>query len=274
MLPLRPTAIRTTKVDNYSEEGKKAGERTVSRSLNAGFQSEWETDDDGGISIVASSSELKEQNDYALQYIQKVYATAAKENTSLSGATQRSVAPGSAVSGSIAENHGVPEENGGQYCLSLMVENTGSSYVEISVGGIKKSVINVNHDSKAYYIIPVPYYSKNASTAIEIKNLGENYVYVSNVSYNHCESVKDDANDRYPYGSVVHERDGNDRAGRPADCGLRFQGQSADGNADRLHENAGKRNNVHVYVCRSGNLRQDEFTKRKRRNAYDGVRLF
>ena len=181
---------KTTKVEYYSEEGKKAGERTVSRSLNAGFQSEWETDDDGEISIVASSSELKEQNDYALQYIQKVYATAAKENTSLSGATQRSVAPGSAVSGSIAENHGVPEENGGQYCLSLMLENTGSSYVEISVGGIKKSVINVNHDSKAYYIIPVPYYSENASTAIEIKNLGENYVYVSNVSYNHCESVK------------------------------------------------------------------------------------
>ena len=181
---------KTTKVEYYSEEGKKAGERTVSRSLNAGFQSEWETDDDGEISIVASSSELKEQNDYALQYIQKVYATAAKENTSLSGATQRSVAPGSAVSGSIAENHGVPEENGGQYCLSLIVENTGSSYVEISVGGIKKSVINVNHDSKAYYIIPIPYYSENASTAIEIKNLGENYVYVSNVSYNHCESVK------------------------------------------------------------------------------------
>lgn len=178
----------TSTVTYYTADGKCLGKRMVSRRFAKGMQSEW-IEEDGEISITASSATMTgDSSQELLKYTQNIYSITEKENTSLSGSSLRSISPGSSQSGSISSNHGVEYKASRQYALSLLLESSGTSFVDVLIGGSIKARLSLNGRTKAYFIIPASYYS--ASTSIQIKNTGNNYVYVSHVSYNYYSSVK------------------------------------------------------------------------------------
>ena len=178
----------TSKVTYYDAGGNVFGIRNVSRRFAKGAQSEWYEDSNWDIYIDTVCSDLTGSGaqDY-LTYTQNSYSTVKKKNTTLSGDTKQSVKPGASLSGSISANHGIPSKTGGVYCLSFKLESLGTTYVEISVGAYKQK-ISLNGATNAYYIMPVRYYS--TETSIQVNNLGDNYIYISDVSYNTYTTVK------------------------------------------------------------------------------------
>ena len=181
----------TSTVTYYATGGKNLGKRMVSRRFIKGTQSEWIEDEDGEISITATSSAMTgDTAQENLKYTQNIYSTTEKQNTTLSGSSMRSVSPGGSLSGSISSNHGIKSKTGRQYALSLMIESSGSTFVEVLVGGVSKGKLSLNGRTESYFVIPVNYYSGSSTTSIQIKNTGNNYVYISHVSYNYYTSVK------------------------------------------------------------------------------------
>lgn len=182
---------KSTKVEYHNTAGNKLGERNVNRRLSKGFNSEWNIDDKGETVITTSIANMTgaSSQEY-LTYVKSEYSTKEKNNTSLSGNGYNSASPGNSLYGTISTNHGIVSKTGRQYCLSLMIESSGSTYVEVYVSGTKRGTISISGASTAYYIIPVIYYQQSNTTSIQIKNVGANYIYVSHVSYNYYTSVK------------------------------------------------------------------------------------
>lgn len=182
---------KTTKVEYYNTSKKKLGERNINRRFSKGFYSEWNIDDKGETVINTSVADMTgDSGQEYLTYIKSEYTTKEKNNTSLSGDDRNSASPGDSIYGTISANHGIVSKTGRQYCLSFMLESSGSTYVEIYVSGTKKGTIGISGASAAYYIVPVSYYPQSNTTSIQIKNIGTNNIYASYVSYNYYTSVK------------------------------------------------------------------------------------
>lgn len=178
----------TSKVTYYDAGGNVFGIRNVSRRFAKGAQSEWYEDKNWDIYINTMSSTLtgSSAQDY-LTYTQNYYSTVQKENTTLSGTSKQSVKAGGSLSGAISANHGIPLKKGRVYCLSFKLESFGTTYVEVLFGAYQQKISLIGA-TNAYYIMPVGYYS--TSTPIQIKNVGDNNIYVSDVSYNAYTTVK------------------------------------------------------------------------------------
>ena len=182
---------KITKVEYHNASENKLGERNINRRFSKGFYSEWNIDDKGETVINTSVANMTgDSGQEYLTYTKTEYTTKEKNNTSLSGDGYNSASPGNSVYGTISANHGIVSKTGRQYCLSFMLESSGSTYVEIYVSGTKKGTIGISGASMSYYIVPVNYYQQSNTTSIRIKNVGTNYVYVSHISYNYYTSVK------------------------------------------------------------------------------------
>ena len=181
----------TSNVTYYSVGGSYVGERNVSRRFTQGAQSEWYEDADGEITITAATSSMTgETSQESVTYTQNIYSTTEKQNTSLSGNSYNSIAPGGSITGSILSNHGIVSKTGRQYAVSMLIETSGTAYVEVLIGGTSRAKLSLNGKNYSYFIIPTSYHSTSSTTSIQIKNVGSNYVYVSNVSYNYYTSTK------------------------------------------------------------------------------------
>lgn len=179
---------KVSNVTYYDADGNKLGERSVSRRFAKGVQSGWYKDDKGETAIsTVSSSMTGDGNREYLTYTQNIYSTIQKQNTTLS-ASSYSINPGSSLSGSISTNHGIVSKSGRQYCISLFLYSYGTTFAEILVNGTSRGKISLNGATKSYFIIPVSYYS--GATSIQIKNTGNNYLDVSDVSYNYYTSTQ------------------------------------------------------------------------------------
>ena len=181
---------KITKIEYHNASEKKLRERNINRKFSKGFYSEWNIDDKGETVINTSVADMTGDGgrEY-LTYTKSEYTTKEKNNTSLSGDDRNSASPGDSIYGTMAY-HGIVSKTGRQYCLSFMLESSGSTYVEIYVSGIKRGTISISGASAAYYIVPVSYYQQKNITSIQIKNIGTNYIYTSHVSYNYYTSVK------------------------------------------------------------------------------------
>ena len=179
-----------TKIEYHNASEKKLRERNINRKFSKGFYSEWNIDDKGETVINTSVADMTgDSGREYLTYTKSEYTTKEKNNTSLSGDDRNSASPGDSIYGTMAY-HGIVSKTGRQYCLSFMLESSGSTYVEIYVSGIKRGTISISGASAAYYIVPVSYYQQKNITSIQIKNIGTNYIYTSHVSYNYYTSVK------------------------------------------------------------------------------------
>ncbi len=181
---------KITKIEYHNASEKKLRERNINRKFSKGFYSEWNIDDKGETVINTSVADMTgDSGQEYLTYTKSEYTTKEKNNTSLSGDDRNSASPGDSIYGTMAY-HGIVSKTGRQYCLSFMLESSGSTYVEIYVSGIKRGTISISGASAAYYIVPVSYYQQRDITSIQIKNIGTNYIYTSHVSYNYYTSVK------------------------------------------------------------------------------------
>ena len=178
----------TSKVTYYDVGNNQCGTRNVSRRFAKGIQSEWYENGKGEISVKTGDAILSENSGQTqLTYTQNYYSTVQKDNTTLGGKTLRVVNAGSSLSGSLPKDHGIASKTGRLYGVSFKLESFGTTFVEVSVG-IYERQISLNGATNAYYILPVRYYG--AAATIQIKNLGDNTICISDVSYNYHEKIK------------------------------------------------------------------------------------
>lgn len=183
--------VKSSKATYCTADGDAIGVRNVSRRFTQGAQSEWYENSDGEISITSANSNMTGEDDQeTITHIQNVYSANAKNNTSLSGNTRNLISAGGSLSGSILSNHGVVPKVGRQYAVSMLIETSGASFIEILVGGTIRAKLSMNDRACSYLIIPTNYYSSSGATSILIKNVGNNNIFVSNVSYNYYSSTK------------------------------------------------------------------------------------
>jgi len=234
-------------LEYYSVEENRLGTRSVSRRFAQWNQSEYYEDADGERTITASTASMTGTSDRKnLTYTHNGYSIVEKQNTSISGSSYSSVDPnGGSSTCTITTDHGVEYKSGRQYAVSMYIETLGTTWFEIFVGGTSRANLSINGKTKSYFIIPTSYHS--GATAIQIKNYGSNYAYISNVSYNYYASSKTvkqiQTTSVINYISSVERRDLNHKYVTEYD----FLGQITGGSETNYNGSEGTKNYTYTY---------------------------
>lgn len=179
-----------TEVSYYNSNYERLGRRFVSRHFFKGMGSEWYVNNKNETVISSITAEIRE-NTAKEQYTYKKtkIVSKQKDNAELE-ANSSLLAADAAITGTVKANHGVPNKTGASYFISFMLEASKTGYAQVSVQGRIICTISIGGPAKAYYFVPVSYFSPSSSTNFVIKNVGENNVFVSSPSYNYSSTIE------------------------------------------------------------------------------------
>ena len=178
-----------TEVSYYNSNYERLGRRFVSRHFFKGMGSEWYVNSKNETVISSSIADFSDDvNNEWFTYQKTKRVTEQKNNVTLS--SNSSLAAGASVTGTISANHDIPNKTGASYFISFMLEASKTGYAQVFARGRVICTIHIAGPAKAYYFVPVSYFSPSSSTNFVIKNVGENYISVSSPSYNYSSTIE------------------------------------------------------------------------------------
>ncbi len=178
-----------TEVSYYNSNYERLGRRFVSRHFFKGMGSEWYVNNKNETVISSSIADFSDDVNNEWFTYQKIKRVAEqKNNVTLS--SNSSLAAGASVTGTISANHDIPNKTGASYFISFMLEASKTGYAQVFARGRVICTIHIAGPAKAYYFVPVSYFSQGSAGTFEIRNVGENYISVSSPSYNYISSTQ------------------------------------------------------------------------------------